>query len=96
MPSDRPLTLTVEQAGYLLGVGRSTAYELVRSGELECLRLRRRLVVPAKRVAERLGITLADVWRALEARPAEAGTGEQPAPPRPDDARGEFSPVSLF
>ena len=61
----RPLVLTVTQAGLLLGVGRSTAYELVRSGELESIQLRRRVVVPVKAVAERLGITIPDVWAAL-------------------------------
>jgi excisionase family DNA binding protein len=60
----RPLVLTVTEAGALLGVGRSTAYELVRSGELESIRLRRRCLVPTRAVAERLGITIPDVWDA--------------------------------
>ncbi len=37
----RPLVLTVTEVGLILGVSRSTAYELVRSGELESIRLRR-------------------------------------------------------
>ena len=49
MFTDRPLTLTVDQTARLLGISRSTAYELVQSGELECLRLRRR---------ERIGRTI--------------------------------------
>lgn len=65
MRTDHPLTLTVEEAGDVLGVGRSTAYELVRSGDLSCLRLRRRIVVPVAHVAERLGVTPAEVWAAL-------------------------------
>jgi len=44
----------------------STAYELVRSGEIESIQLRRRVVVPVKAVAERLGITIPEVWTALE------------------------------
>lgn len=64
----RPLVLTVTEAGLLLGVSRSTAYELVRSGELESVRLRRRCVVPTRAVAERLGLVPADVWEALAAR----------------------------
>lgn len=72
MASNRPLTLTVEQAGGLLGVGRSTAYELVRSGELECLRLRRRIVVPTARLAEHLGMTLAEVWEAIQTDTVDA------------------------
>lgn len=68
MRTDRPLTLTVTEAGMLLGVSRSTAYELVRSGELESVQLRRRVVVPVAVVAERLRITVPDVWLALDHR----------------------------
>lgn len=39
-------TLTVEEAAELLGVGRSSAYEAARRGELPSMRLGRRLVVP--------------------------------------------------
>ena len=65
MRTDRPLTLTVTEAGLLLGVSRSTAYELVRSGDLESIRLRRRLVVPVAAIAQQLGIAVVDVWSAL-------------------------------
>jgi excisionase family DNA binding protein len=44
----RRLTLTVEEAGQLLGVSRSYAYELVRQGALPCLRLGRRIVIPVR------------------------------------------------
>ena len=40
------LTLTVEEAGTLLGISRTLAYELVRRGEIPSLRLGRRVVVP--------------------------------------------------
>ena len=92
-----PLTLTVEQAGDLLGVGRSTAYELVRSGDLECLRLRRRVVVPTARVAERLGMTLDEVWDALRASAADADQSvPSPLSARPNRARSVPEPPSLF
>jgi excisionase family DNA binding protein len=42
------LTLTVEEAGQMLGVSRSYAYELVRQGELPCMRLGRRIVIPVR------------------------------------------------
>ena len=42
------LTMTVEEAATLLGVSRALAYDLVRRGELPCLRLGRRVVVPRK------------------------------------------------
>ena len=68
----RPLVLNVTEAGNLLGVSRSTAYELVRSGELESVQLRRRVVVPVAAVAERLGITVPDVWLSLGQRTSSA------------------------
>jgi excisionase family DNA binding protein len=45
MSSER-LTVTVEEAGRLLGVSRNSAYELARTGQLPTLRLGRRLLVP--------------------------------------------------
>lgn len=65
MSNDHPLTLTVEQAGQVLGAGRSTAYELVRSGDLKCIRLRRRIVVPVAHLAESLGVDREAVWATL-------------------------------
>jgi excisionase family DNA binding protein len=44
----RRLTLTVEEAGQLLGVSRSYAYELVRQRALPCMRLGRRIVIPVR------------------------------------------------
>lgn len=79
MRTDHPLTLTVEQAGHVLGIGRSTAYELVHSGDLKCIHLRRRIVIPVAHLAERLGATTADVWTVLAAG--------QVRPPRPPAAR---------
>jgi excisionase family DNA binding protein len=96
MRPDHPLTLTVEQAGRLLGIGRSTAYELVRSGDIECLRLRRRLVVPTKWVAERLGMTLPDLLSALEARPSADRRSSKSWGSVRSSARSESEPPSLF
>jgi excisionase family DNA binding protein len=50
----QPLTVTVEQAAKLLGIGRSTAYELVHTGDIPSLRLGRRIVVPAGPLVARL------------------------------------------
>jgi excisionase family DNA binding protein len=47
-PPIRRLTLTVAEAGQVLGVSRSYAYELVRQGQLPCMRLGRRIVVPVR------------------------------------------------
>ncbi len=48
-------TFTVSEAAKLLGISRSTAYECVRSGELESLRFRSRIVIPADAIAGLLG-----------------------------------------
>lgn len=60
-PTPHPLTLTVEQAAEVLGIGRSTAYELVHTGDIPSLRLGRRIVVPIARLASRLGVDSEDL-----------------------------------
>jgi excisionase family DNA binding protein len=40
------LTLTVEEAAYLLGISRGLAYEMARCGKLPVIRFGRRLLVP--------------------------------------------------
>jgi excisionase family DNA binding protein len=47
------LVYSVEEAGKILSLSRSTAYKLVHTGELPAIRLGRRLVVPKIQV-ERL------------------------------------------
>ena len=49
------LTITVEQAGALLGISRALAYEMARTGKLPVLRFGRRLVVPKKAIDNMLG-----------------------------------------
>jgi excisionase family DNA binding protein len=39
-------TLTVEEAGRVLGIGRASAYDAVKRGELPVIRLGKRIVVP--------------------------------------------------
>lgn len=51
-----PPTLTVEEAGDLLGISRFAAYQAVRSGELPVLHLGRRLLVPSAELQRLLGI----------------------------------------
>lgn len=79
MSTNQPLTLTVEQAAEVLDIGRSTAYELVRSGDLKCIRLRRRIVVPIAHLADSLGVDRGAVWATLAGAAAE---------PPPDPPRG--------
>ena len=40
------LTVTVEEAARLLGIGRNSAYEAVRRGEIPAIRIGKRFVVP--------------------------------------------------
>jgi excisionase family DNA binding protein len=64
-------TLTVEEAARVLGIGRSTAYEAVRCGQIPAMRLGRRAIVPAAWLAQQLGVT-------VEAVTAAIGDGDQP------------------
>lgn len=72
------LTLTVEEAAALIGVSRSTAYDLATTDELPTVRLRRRILVPAPSLANLLGVSLVEVYAALSrlrgrSEPAAAG-----------------------
>jgi excisionase family DNA binding protein len=44
------LTLTIEEAGELLGISRSLAYEMARNGRLPVLRFGKRMVVPKRAI----------------------------------------------
>lgn len=46
-------TCSVEEAAKILGIGRGSAYEAVRRGEIPSIRLGKRLVVP-KQALEQL------------------------------------------
>jgi excisionase family DNA binding protein len=48
------LTITVEQAGEILGISRALAYEMARQGKLPTLRFGKRIVVPRKAVENML------------------------------------------
>lgn len=46
---DRPvqrLTLTVEEAAQVLGISRAFAYESVAKGEIPCIRIGKRILIP--------------------------------------------------
>lgn len=62
MTNDTKLTLTVEEAANLLGIGRQLAYDLVRTGRLPALRLGHRYVVPRAAIMRMLAdVTAADL-----------------------------------
>lgn len=51
-----PLTLTVEEAGQVLGISRTAAYRAVKRGELPVMPLSGRLHVPTAKLLRLLGI----------------------------------------
>ena len=51
---DLPLTLTVEEAGQILRVGRNTAYELVRCGKLPSVRVGQQIRTPRQALLDYL------------------------------------------
>ncbi len=69
--TDGRQTLTVEEAAEVLGIGRNSAYEAIRRGEIPALRLGRRLVVP-RRALERL------LWDNDSGTPDVGHTGQGP------------------
>ena len=76
MDNEHPLTLTVEQAAKILGIGRSTAYELVHTGDTPSLRLGRRIVVPIAPLASRLGVDSARVSSEVNRDDPSAGSAD--------------------
>ena len=51
------MTLTVEEAGIVLGVSRSHAYEMVRQGLLPAIRLGKRWLISKRALMQMLGVT---------------------------------------
>jgi hypothetical protein len=51
-----PPTLTVPQAGKVLGLGHYAAYDAVKRGEIPVLRFGRRLIVPTPALLAMLGL----------------------------------------
>lgn len=100
MQTTQSLTMTVEQAAEVLGIGRAAAYALVGTGDIASVRLGRRIVVPVAHLAERLGVGRHDVWAALEppaspepVRPATAVASERSAASRKRAMDSETPPL---
>lgn len=51
-----PIALTVVEAGEVLRVGRSKAYELVRCGQLKSIRIGKQIRVPRQAILEFMAI----------------------------------------
>jgi excisionase family DNA binding protein len=52
-----PLTVSVEEAGRLLGISRGAAYRAAACGQIPTIRVGRRLLVPTARLHQLLGLT---------------------------------------
>ena len=50
---DKKMTLTIEEAAKLLGIGRNLCYDRVKTGEIPVIKIGRRLLVP-RRALEKL------------------------------------------
>lgn len=69
-----PLTLRVEDLMPILGIGRNTAYELVRSGKIRSIRIGRQLRIPKDAIQDYLAqrqarekLTSPRIWSTIEA-----------------------------
>ena len=51
-PHDLPMTLRVEDLMPLLSIGRNTAYELIRSGQIRSVRIGRQIRIPRDALLE--------------------------------------------
>jgi len=56
-PQGLPPTITVEQAGELLGISRRSAYRAASAGQLPTFKVGRRLLVPTARLLDLLGLS---------------------------------------
>ncbi|MEX2324055.1 MAG: helix-turn-helix domain-containing protein [Acidimicrobiia bacterium] len=54
---ERRLTLSIAETAALLGLGRTSAYEAARRGQIPTRRLGRRVMVPVPALLEWLGAT---------------------------------------
>lgn len=85
------LTLTVPEAGKLLGLGKDAAYAAAQRGEIPARNIGRRLLVPTHALLHDLGMSDELIARLLTAEPDDQGGGPAPTDPPPNDvqSRGE-------
>lgn len=54
MTKPHPLTYSIDEAAQLLGIGRNSAFEAARRGDLPSIRIGKRLLVPRAALAKLL------------------------------------------
>lgn len=85
-------TLRVEEVAALLHISRTTAYMAVNSGEIPCLRIGKRVVVPTAPILEMLG--LGPRVQSREAAQADDAGSSGPSPSKPATSRIPASTVA--
>jgi excisionase family DNA binding protein len=86
MAGDDRLTVTVEEAARMLGIGRGTAYDAVRRGDVPSIRVGHRILVPRAPLLELVG---AGALASPEMREPAAFAGSTDSR---GDERGKSSP----
>ena len=81
------LVYTVEEAAGLLGVARSTMYELVRAGEVPSIRIGHRVFITAPAITALTGVTPPSPAELVARRAAQAQPPELRAVPTQRRAR---------
>lgn len=71
MDRNESMTMTVEQAGSLLGISRRSAYRAAAAGHIPTIRLGRRLLVPIPKLQAMLGIGVGGTASAGESKHAQ-------------------------
>jgi excisionase family DNA binding protein len=94
------LVYTVEEVAGLLGVARSTMYELVRVGEVPSIRVGRRVFITAPAIAALTGVPPPSPAELVARRTADAAPAELRAIPtvrraRPATRRTAAQPVDV-
>ena len=75
------LTMTVEEAAVALGISRASAYEAVGRGEIPCIRIGRRILIPKVALEKLLNAGGAEVE---ETSSDNASTGDGSLPSGPE------------
>ncbi len=57
-PNGIPFTLTVHELTRILGIGKNTAYGLIRSGVISAVRIGRQIRIPRAELYRYLGISV--------------------------------------
>ncbi len=61
-----PTTITIQQAGRLIGLSRSAAYRAANRGQIPSMKSGRRWFVPVRPLADMLGLELAEAMALID------------------------------